>query len=71
MSIFGTENPGGDSEAQLEELSYAEDLIERIQRRVVQNTTEIEQFETLGGQIDTLVEQRDVLAAKISAATAA
>ena len=49
------------------ELDYAADLIERIQRKVDEKQVEIELVETLGGQIDTIVEQQSVLAAKIAA----
>ena len=49
------------------ELDYAADLIERIQRKVEEKQAQIELVETLGGQIDTIVEQQSVLAAKIAA----
>ena len=49
------------------ELDYAADLIERIQRKVEEKQAEIELVETLGGQIDTIVEQQSVLVAKIAA----
>ena len=64
LSVFGGQNA---SDPHLtEETSYAEDLIERIQRRIDQHTNQIEFVETLAGQIDSIVEQRNVLAAKLA-----
>lgn len=63
LSVFG-----GQSTSEMEgELDYAQDLIERIQRKIDEQQAQIELVETLGGQIDTIVEQQSVLAAKISA----
>ena len=64
LSVFGN---GGQSAEMQGELDYAADLIERIQRKVEEKQAEIELVETLGGQIDTIVEQQSVLVAKIAA----
>ena len=52
--MFGT---GTGDEDNNNELDYAAELIERIQRKVEEQQAQIELVETLGGQIDSIVEQ--------------
>ena len=51
LTVFGGNSSHSD------ELDYAAELIGRIQRQVEHRQAEIELVETLGGQIDTIVEQ--------------
>ena len=52
LSVFG-----GQSTTEMQgELDYAQELIERIQKKIEEGQAQIELIETLGGQIDTIVE---------------
>ena len=55
LSVFGNTPEMQSAQAQ-QELDYAEQLIQKIQNKIESQQSELELFETLGGQIDTLVE---------------
>ena len=56
MSLFG-----GATNADTEELSYAEDLIGRIQGQIDSSLADLGRIETLVGNLDSIIEQQQAL----------